>query len=427
MNKQLLLLFVAMLPVLFAGRVSGQENEISGRYPRFIVISDTHFENNVGEGAAVKVPKALKNLLAKKPAPDAVFIVGDLTDQGEVKQYEQLLSVFNDKSNIPEGVEVFYIMGYNHDKSENNDQENFLNVVQKPLHRFVEIKGYPFIYISEGGWQETSYNLEARRFLEEKMAEAAAKYPGKPIFTFMHVPPLNTCYGSEDWGTDFFLPVLNKYPQAIVFSGHSHFPLGDPRSIHQGIFTAVNDGSITYSGVERGLLNIGIHPENYENITEGLIVNVSGNGNVEIERWDVYRDEEILPRWTVEAPHDGSRFIYKNRNGLPAPVFAKNAKVGITAINAADSSCIVAFPQATDNEVVHHYLIEILDGDKIVAFYRAFSQFYLNSQMPKALSVKISGLPLKRKLTAQVTALDSYKNPSIPVKSKIFQINNQPY
>ena len=393
--------------------------------PRFFVISDTHFENNTGEGATVKVPKTLKNLFGKKPKPDAIFIVGDLTQRGKVEQYKQLLSVFNDKSNVPEGVEVFYIMGHNHDKSENNDQKNFLDIVKEPLHQYVEIRGYPFVYISEGGSRETPYNAEARRFLAEKMAEAAAQYPGKPIFVFMHIPPRNTCYGSwqhEGWGTDLFLPVLNQYPQAVVFSGHSHFPLGDPRSIHQDKFTAVNDGSVTYSEVEPKLLNEGIHPQNYENITEGIIVNLLNNGSVEMERWDTYRDEEILPRWTVEAPHDGSRFTYKNRNGLPAPVFAQSVQVNVAAINAKDSSCVVAFPQATDNEVVHHYLIEILDGNQIVATNRMFSQFYLNSQTPASLSVKISGLPLKRKLTARVTALDSYKNPSIPVKSKKFQI-----
>jgi 3',5'-cyclic AMP phosphodiesterase CpdA len=393
--------------------------------PRFVVISDTHFENNTGEGAAVKVPKTLKNLLGKKPTPDAIFIVGDLTQRGKVEQYRQLLSVFNDKSNVPDGVEVFYIMGYQHDKSENNDQRNFLDVVKAPLHQYVEIRGYPFVYISEGGSRESPYNAEARRFLAEKMAEAAAKHPDKPIFVFMHVPPQNTCYGSwthEGWGTSLFLPVLNQYPQAIVFSGHSHFPLGDPRSIHQDVFTAVNDGSVTYSEVEPKLLNAGIHPEGYENITEGVIVNLLENGNVEMERWDTYRNEEITPRWTVEAPHDGSRFTYKNRNGLPAPVFAPNTEVNITAINVKDSSCVVAFPQASDNEAVHHYLIEILDKDEIVAVNRAFSQFYLNSATPPSLSVKISGLPPKRKLTARVTALDSYKNTSAPVKSRKFQV-----
>jgi Icc-related predicted phosphoesterase len=416
-------LYIISICCCFSIAAQAQAQESQKNLPRFVVISDTHFENNEGEGAAVKVPKALKILFSKSPKPDAIFIVGDITNRGMPEQYRQLLSVFNDRANVPDGVEIFYMMGYQHDKSEKNDEKNFLDVMQKPLHQLVEIKGYPFVYISEGGRRESPYNLVARRFLEENMAKAAAQYPGKPIFVFMHVPPLNTCYGSgenEGWGTDFFLPVLNKYPQAIVFGGHSHFPLGDPRSIHQGIFTSVNDGSLTYSEVEPHLLNEGIHPKNYEYVTEGIIVNVLQNGNVEMERWDTYRDEEILPRWTVEAPHDGSRFVYKDRNGLPAPVFATKAEATVSALNPADSSCVVTFPQATDNEVVHHYLIEIMDGKTVVATNRMFSQFYLNSQTPKTLSVKISGLPPKRKLNARVTALDSYKNQSVPIKSKTF-------
>lgn len=49
-------------------------------YPRFAVISDTHFGNNVGEGPMVKVPKALKNLQNCGEKLDAIFICGDLTD-----------------------------------------------------------------------------------------------------------------------------------------------------------------------------------------------------------------------------------------------------------------------------------------------------------------------------------------------------------
>ncbi|MDR3048080.1 MAG: hypothetical protein LBU51_10835, partial [Bacteroidales bacterium] len=103
---------------------------------------------------------------------------------------------------------------------------------------------------------------------------------------------------------------------------------------------------------------------------------------------------------------------------------AGDAEIKVTVSNAADSSCVVVFPQATDNELVHHYLIEILDGQKVVATYRTFSQFYLNSQMPASLSVKLSGLPPKKKLIARVTAIDSYKNQSVPMKSKAFKIYN---
>jgi predicted phosphodiesterase len=384
--------------------------------PRFAVISDTHFENNRGEGAKVKVPQALKNLLSKKPLVDAIFVVGDLTDHGRPEEYDQLLSVFGDKTNVPESIEVYYTLGFNHDKSSSNGVEVYVEKIQQPLHQYIEIKGYPFITISERGAKPNVHNDEARQFLSEKLAEASRNYSGKPIFVFMHIPPLNTCYGSlshEGWGTDVFLSVLNQYPQAIVFSGHSHFPLGDPRSIHQDRFTTINDGGTTYGEVEPNIVDIGIHPENYEYVTEGIIANVLKNGNVEIERWDTYRNEEILPKWIIDAPHDGSNFTYKNRNGLPAPKFPR--RVQPTVKHIANDSITVTFKQAKDNDLVHHYIIEITDGKQIIASYRKFSQFYLNSQAPKDLTVGFSGIPAGKKLEVQVKAVDSYGNQSAPI------------
>jgi hypothetical protein len=209
-----------------------------------------------------------------------------------------------------------------------------------------------------------------------------------------------------------------------VFSGHSHWPIGDPRSIHQGVFTAINDGSLTYSEIEKGTVNIGIHPEGYENITEGLIVDVLSNRNVEIERWDTYRNEEIVPKWLVQAPHNGSHFTYKNRNGLPAPIFANGTIPTIRNING--ESIAVTFPQATDNETVHHYIVDIMEGDRVISSFGKFSQFYLNSEMPDKLSVSFSALPLGKTLTVQVKAVDSYNNQSIPIKSEPFIVGNVP-
>jgi hypothetical protein len=316
--------------------------------------------------------------------------------------------------------------GFNHDKSPSKDYDIYSEKVKQPLNQYIENKGYPFITIIEAVLQldyTADINVEALRFLSEKLAYAARKYPEKPIFVFMHVPPQNTCYGStvsDGWGTKFFLPVLNRYPQAIVFSGHSHWPIGDPRSIHQGVFTAVNDGSLTYSEIEKGTVNIGNHPESHENITEGFIVNVLSNGHVEIERWDTYRNEEILPKWLIEAPHDGNHFTYNKRDGLPAPVFASEAKPVVTAVTA--DSIVVTFPQATDNEVVHHYVIVISDGEQVISTFSKFSQFYLNSEIPSELSVSFSGLPSAKPLTAQVVAIDSYNNASPPIISETFQL-----
>ncbi|MDR1102439.1 MAG: metallophosphoesterase, partial [Tannerella sp.] len=350
-----------MILICGTALVSAQNGKDNGALPRFAVISDTHFEyTKWGEGAKVKVPRALKNILSKTPQVDAIFVVGDLTNGGKAEEYEQLVSAFGDRSNVPEGIDVYFTLGYNHDVHGNEDcLKNYQTIVGQPLYHYVDIKGYPFIAISEwgtGDFSTPARNDEARQFLSEKLADASQRYPGKPVFVFMHMPPLNTCYGSSQsngWGTDVFLDILNRYPQVIVFSGHSHSPLSDPRSIHQGKFTAINDGSTVYCEIERGVPDITTTPENFKYVTEGVIVNIRANDDVEIERWDTYRDEEILPRWLVEAPHDGSHFTYKNRDGLPAPAFARSVRP--TVKHVAVDSISVTFRQATDNEVVHHY------------------------------------------------------------------------
>ncbi|MDR1674909.1 MAG: metallophosphoesterase [Tannerella sp.] len=424
MNMNRFITTAMIIAAYCAGTLSAQERTNNGGLPRFAVISDIHFENNRGEGAKVKVPRALKNLLGKTPRVDAVFVVGDLTERGKAEEYEQLVAAFGDRSNVPEGVDVYFMLGYNHDvHAGENCLENYLTIVGQPLYHYVEIKGYPFIAISEWG-ADAVRSDEARQFLSDRLEDAVRKYPGKPVFVFTHLPPRNTCYGSSendgDFGSNALLPVLNQYPQAIVFTGHTHFPLGDPRSIHQDKFTTVNDGGTAYSEVEPGVVDIGIHPENYEYVTEGVIVNVTADNDVEIERWDTYRNEEILPRWLVEAPHDGSRFTYKNRDGFPAPVFPRGTRP--TVKNTGGSAVAVTFPQAADNDVVHHYIVEIKDDRQTVGSFRIFSQYYLSSHMPKQLTVNFSDLPAGKKLTAQVKAVDSYNNQSAPVVSKTFRI-----
>ena len=47
-------------------------------------------------------------------------------------------------------------------------------------------------------------------------------------------------------------PILEKYPQAIAFGGHLHFPLNDPRSIWQASFTSFGCGSTRYMAIENG-------------------------------------------------------------------------------------------------------------------------------------------------------------------------------
>lgn len=422
----------------------------------FGVISDIHFGNGAGEGPMVKVPRALRNLTAQGRL-DVLAVVGDLANSGAAEEYEQLVSVFQDEANYANPVGKLLFMMGNHDHFDSDGRAHYQQGLRAfsddggdyPFHTYNVVKGYPFITISMMSGDSSdanspsagaaAYPADVVAQLEEWLARAASECPGKPIFVFTHVPPRWTVYGSWPeietggaWGMQVLNPVLNKYPQAVVFTGHSHYPLGDPRSIHQGAnpksprqnyYTVINTASTTYSEINPGAVDAGIHPAGYDNVTEGMVLTELPNGDIEIRRFDTTRDVEIgaADRWVLKAPFDGSMFQYGDkrdaddnpdgralRDGGQAPEFPASAAVTVTP---TAHKAVVAFPQATDNEdVVFRYRVRLSKGGLVVMERFLFSQFYLNSDMPKTLECTFTGLTAEAKYSVEVVALDAYDN-----------------
>lgn len=420
----------------------------------FAVISDTHVGNNSGAGYEVKVPQALRHLTGHGKL-DALAVVGDLTETGSIDQYKEFVQFFGSEQNILNPVDNFLFMMGNHDNYDTNGKANFMNGLRTfngnksyPLHQYILIKGYPFITISDLGPANNdnnisdgtnSYPTKSVNTLKRYLEQAAKDAPGKPVFVFTHVPPRWTCFSTwaefenEAWAMNVLNPVLNQYPQAVVFCGHSHYPLGDPRSIHQGTnphsernnyYTVINTASTTYSEIYPDAIDAGIHPEKYAYVTEGMILQELPNGDIEIRRYDTYRDVEIDPehRWVLKAPFDGSQFQYADvrdaddnpnnvalRDGLPAPTFEDGAQL---KVSHNGNNVLVTFPQATDNECVFRYNIRVLKEYKIVKNAFVFSQFYLGIDMPKHLTYTINGLTPSEEYKIEVIAYDSYDNKS---------------
>lgn len=316
----------------------------------------------------------------------------------------------------------------NHDQVwiQGDPEARYLSKLKQPLNQYIDMKDFSFITISVRNISPyLYYSQEEVNFLSAALEDASKKHPDKPIFVFAHVGVTNTVYGTGDnegWGVPHLASVLEKYPQVILFSGHSHFPLGDPRSIHQSKFTSVNLGSVAYSEIEAGFTE-GEHPPGNDQVTEAVIVSVNQDMSVKLERLDTYRNEAILPDWILWAPHNGTMFTYANRNGGAAPSFKNTDRPAISEIKA--NSCKVVFPQATDNEVVHHYIVEVLNNEESV--YKnmtIFSRFYLNSNMPDRLDVYIYGLQSLTKYKIRVIAVDSYRNKSIEIISDEFMTSS---
>lgn len=416
----------------------------------FAVIADTHLGSTVGEGAMVKVPRALKNI-SSHGSLDALVVAGDLTNNGERNEYDQLVQVFSDNSNYIYPVDQFMFMMGNHDnrgisaKSLYQKSLSTFNAGERyPLHSYCVIKGCPFITISmfsrdnhdigDPSAGTEAYPDDTIEWLQQKMAAAQKDCPGKPIFVFTHMPPKSTSLGSwieqgngEAWSMGVLNPVLNKYPQSIVFVGHTHYPIGDPRSIHQGadngsehqnFYTVINVGSTNYCEIPAGIVDDGVTPEGYENVTEGVIVTELPNGDIEVRRYDTRINEEISPadRWIVKAPFDGSQFVYAGYDGMTAPEFHEGA---VLDLDVSADAVTVTFPQAADNDCVFRYGItvtDVLSGSQVDSA-SVFSLFYLNSEMPRSLSHTVEGLESGKEYRIEVIAYDSYENGSVPLRS----------
>ena len=414
----------------------------------FAVISDTHFGYSIGGGGVTRVSRALQHITSHKDL-DALVVVGDLTNNATRAEYDQFEQVFRDKSNFIHPVDQFLFMLGNHDNCGDKPEwtyqwslRSFNAGKRYPFHIYRVIKGYPFITVSVFSMANQdvynpysglyAYPDETVEWLEQKMALASMECPGKPIFVFTHVPPRWTCIGTwaerkndEAWCMSVLNPVLNKYPQSVVFAGHTHYPLGDPRSIHQGTdpdsehqnyYTVINTASTAYCHIPNGVVDAGVTPASYDQVTEGLIVTELDNGDIEIRRYDTYRNEEIAAdnRWILKAPFDGSQFTYAGYDGKPAPYFDVNSAVNVEVL--ADAVA-VTFPQAVDNDCVFRYSISVTDAvsGKQVASASIFSQFYLNSDMPKSLTYMIEGLEQGREYNLKIKAYDSYENESNPI------------
>ena len=424
----LLILLTFCLPAPLAqGAIEHHELEAAAprkrksKRPVFAVLSDIHIGRAQSEQ---KVQTALESLLDQEPRLDAIFVVGDVTHNGLPKEYEQAKALFD---KLPADIDTYFVMG-NHDRYNDlagvDGLTHFEKIMGQPTSQYLIHKGYPFILVNMATKQYPHYTEEEVKFLAISLEKAEKQFPKKPIFVFCHVPPQNTVYGSganQGWGSPTLKGVLKNYPQALVFSGHSHFPVVDERSIHQKDFTTINVGSTAYAEVEKGFSE-GIHPPYNNNATEAVIATIKRNNHVEIKRIDTYRNTTIQKPWLVKAPHQPSSFSYTRANADHiSPEFDVDASIEVR--NVSDHQCDFSFSQALDNHSVHHYIVDIIaEGEtQVYRRYTVSSQYYLNTAQPSSLQWTATGLQGETNYKVRIVAVDSFGNTSQPISSEYFQ------
>ena len=353
---------------------------------KFGVLSDIHI---LRIGADEKMSAGGNNLTFKHALEwfrsqdvDAVVIAGDMADKGLDENLmavaDAWYSVFPDDK-YPDGrrVEKVFVTG-NHDwigytygnaaeKKYPDETERVKHILQKDMAGWWErafhepyspiyakqIKGYTFIGSHWDGVQVGSGSCnQPFCLIADYMAANVKKIdPSIPFFYVQHPHLKDTCYGPWALGHDAGIATktLLAHPNAIAFSGHSHYSLTDERSIWQGAFTSVGAGSLRYTEATDKELPL----TGYENTGGGdrranamkSLKKFNGGDCRNGMLWSVYDDcitvkrREFLSNldigedWVMPLPAAESRpFAFAERaKHLHAPEFPVNAVLEITA------------------------------------------------------------------------------------------------
>ena len=348
---------------------------------RFGVLSDVHLNTDGDERHFLKALAWFRDRGA-----DAVMIAGDIADTGRIEQLERCAScwfrVFPDNK-APDGrvVERLFVYG-NHDvegwtyggnvaaryPTEASKREQVLGYGdnrQRVWQRLFDeewtpvwrktVKGVTFI----GAHWDNDRGGHCPAIESYMQAHAREIDPHLPFFYAQHGHPKDTCYGPWAWGHDpgYATRALSPFPNAVAFSGHSHYTLTDERSVWQGAFTSIGTAtlrrtSLDYAGVENSNGNgfdaaekafgraCAMKPLYREDGKQGQLVEVYADRLV-VRRRDFVYDGSLGPDWTIPIPVSPSYSFSARAARRTAPAFAAGAKPSVF-LHAAPPACAAA-------------------------------------------------------------------------------------
>lgn len=287
---------------------------------------------------------------------DGVIIAGDMADNGLLAQLHRVADawfrVFPDNKGLDgKYTEKLFIYG-NHDVQASSSEDAIIKDVAASWKAcFLEdyapiwmkqVNGYYFI----GAHWHNNNIPGLSEFISGHADELGTE---KPFFYIQHPHPLNTCNGPWAWGRDDgnVTKILNRYPNAVAFSGHSHSPLNDDRNFWQDKFTSIGTSSLSYLYPMPGRENThqddwgGQPPTQMANIggagRQGMIMRVY-DGAIAFERREFVADQPVADPWVMPWPISLSEpLTFENRKKTaPVPQFPAGTKLTVTQATGKD-------------------------------------------------------------------------------------------
>lgn len=401
---------------------------------RFAVMADAHFTPvnaaKVPQRFAEAMERFYKTAQADKAhnTLDALVFVGDFAEKHKPEEFNMVKDALY--KHVKPETRVLACLGNheyfpeNHGGGEPVDSYEAVEYLTEcfgieDLDTSVDINGFRFILnslrcdVKNGTYWKDTDNID---WIKQKVDEAAAADPKKPIFTFSHIPLKNTVATTffSGWWFDrgYGAPyeIYKNYSQIVNFTGHDHFPFNFENSIHQKDFTTVVGGHLAIGCA-------GIDDICFLQTAQCLLVEVDKNNTVTIKRYDVIAKEFLEEDWIIEEPSDRNRFRYTDR---------VNKYEGLTF----DRPDAVTFSEKEDGVQVS---IKAIKSDPNIIYYRIgvckdgqeVKKLLVNSDVwlkdPPDLYVQHVPLEKGTEYTLNVIAVDSFNNKSNTV-SKSFKL-----
>lgn len=410
---------------------------------RFAVAGDVHTRNSDADYLSHDRLAAVYNTAydyaenhKKYKKLDGIFFTGDNSQSGTADQQTYFFNYL--KQNTKSGTTARAVMG-NH---EYYQTKNYSTEGAEQFKRYsgydsedthIKIGGYHFIFISLDQYKNKGSNAFFSNtkldWLKNELDKAVKDAPNQQIFIFSHIPPYDTLlYSATSDGDKNLKTLLNNYPQAVIFAGHTHASMSDPRSVWQGKFTALNTGSMSYlslgipgtsnpEGGYRALDNEGacIVDSGEETIRNGnmyYIVEINDDGIVKISIYDIFT-KSIYGEPIILDSVNPKYFNYTTarKNDNVKPTFKANAS--LKALATHSKSVIVDIPLASCKYEVQGYRIDVYKQNIYVKTYYRLHGY--GDTSTKKVRAYISALQPSTNYTINVYAISSYGYKSDPL------------
>ena len=406
---------------------------------------------------------------------DVVLVAGDIADTAQLEQLKKFSATWykvfpNDKGSDGRHVEKFFIQG-NHDyigwrygaTTDERRKERFESSIMKDIKAswdecFHEewqgiykkvVKGYTFI----------GANWPHHTKIGEYMAKHKSEIdPNLPFFYTQHPHPKDTVYGPWAWGHDngFSTKTFSKFPNSIVLTGHSHYPLTDESGIWQDTFTSIGTASLRYVGTRYGRENSDevCRPTEPDlqmprigggNSRQGMLFSIYDD-QITIGKRDFSCDKTLGEDWVLPLPLCKEKPYYHPKRKLEyaknLPAFAADAAAQIAVTEAVGKNrrgadvpqVTVTFPAALSGGQTFDYEVQAeltyYDVTRVFGTMRVFADNYYRAWDMQEKTVKCvftqAELPKKVGLRFAITPMDAFGNRGKTIYSKTMKLGEAP-